>query len=342
MDRYDDDWSRLAWVEAARAGVGGAARAGARRAGGRSTRSTPASRRRGRCCGWRRSGFACWRAAGASSVRRSRRGRPLGDPLAPRARVEARLYAGQLGGHEQRAGGHARAAVGHDRAPSPRRSRSSRRRQEAAAGGELGRGHVAKRRGCGRQPGRSARLAAVALRRARVEQDGAACRARSRRITVSPLAAGRTKVTRGVCSRARLAAAPPASRQARRPPSRTADRVVAEVAQQPPEAGGAALARLVVGHHPRARADAGAAGGGLEAVRRRAAGGGRRRPGAADRSRSRSRTAAPGMWPSRQARSPAPGLAEHEAAVDHAQPRARRGGSRSQPASTTRAELTGA
>ena len=64
VDRYDDDWSRLAWVEAARAGVGGAARAGAWTRWRRSTPSTSSERPQGPLLRLAPERFACWRAAG--------------------------------------------------------------------------------------------------------------------------------------------------------------------------------------------------------------------------------------------------------------------------------------
>ena len=163
------------------------------------------------------------------------------------------------------------------------------------------------------------------------------CRVTSAAVTVSPSRGRGDEVALG----RRLA--PGAQRAARLAPGGEAavedrDRVVAEVAQQPPEAGGAALAGLVVGDHAHARADPGAPGGGLEAVGRR-----QRMPAAArragrDRSRSTSRTAAPGMWPSRQARSPAPGSPSTKRQSTTTRPGSPRW-SRSQPGSTSGPKL---
>ncbi len=102
-------------------------------------------------------------------------------------------------------------------------------------------------------------------------------------------------------------AARPPSRHARSPPFEHGHVVVPEVAQQPPEPGGPALAGLVVGDHGGVGRDPGAARRGLE-VLGGAAAGGARRPRVAPPGRGPDPgSAAPGMCPSSQSRSPAPG-----------------------------------
>ena len=248
-------------------------------------------------------------------------GRPAPRPLAPRARVEPhRPESGQLGGEHDRAGGDARAAVRDDVRPgaAPALSsagRSSRGVEEAAAGRELGGGHVHGSRDVAGHRVDRLGLAAVALRRARVEQH-AAPRRRPRRHPRCRPSRGRAPRSR----RARRSPRRPAQRPARLAPGapgrrRAPPRLVAEVAQQPPEPRRAALARLVVGHDARAGADAGAAGGAPRRPPARAAGGGRARRAPPRGRASTSRKAAPGTWPASQARAPGARLAQHEAAV---------------------------
>ena len=255
VDRYDDDWTRLAWVQllgrvdvlpvdSAPEAIEALARKYAPYAG--ADAAGPATQAHGRA-------HASVALDGQLSAR----------PLAPRAGIEAAaLEACHLGGEQEHACGHARAAIGHELAAALdagglEAGAEFLGRQEAAVRGELLEGKVRRARDVARHRVDRLELAAVALGRSGVEQETS-----REHFRLGGIALPRTGHER---SRRNLLGAS-FQRPTLRPPAAQATvehrhAPVAEMTQQPPEPGRASLGGLVVGHHQRVGADSGAARG---------------------------------------------------------------------------------
>ena len=270
--RYDDDWTRLAWVQLL--GTVEVLPVDSAPEAMEALARKYAAVRRAHAAG---PAAAADRRAHAS-VALDRQ--PACRPLAPRAGIEpGGLEAGHLRGKEEHARGDARPAVGHQLTAGRRAGGLEARaqllgREEAAARGELGEGRFAAPGMWPATGSIGSLLAAVALASAGVEQ--------GRPASASSLGGSSSRALAHERSGSAAAVRAPAANGPPRAPAAQAavehgHPLVAEVAQEPPEAGRAALGGLVVGDDEGVGADAGPAGGRLERPPARAAGGARAR-----------------------------------------------------------------